>query len=620
MKPTRITSSNYFDTIKKIGFENLPLVLKQSHTVILTKTVNGGDWSKYKNDPDLKRMIDLAFKKLEEFIESDSDKQIKGLEGMKEKQEKEKTKRENAYSDISTEIRFINRFLDFNDKILYKKTFEIFIDELQQAIKNKQITKKSPVAKDIMEIQKAVLNAFNTMKNAKHFVLKPTTVKRLKTIIEKYENAYDDLDDDYLNMKKRPMDLSGINRPSIKIETQTPQTPINLMKSTDFVNMKFNTLGFKDKWLEFIGDPSRGFTVMVFGMPKMGKSYLCVDFAGYLARNHGKVLYVAKEEKLDRTLQDKLNDKNVAHENLTVADGVPTDLSCYDFIFLDSVNKLKLSPDDLEKLKTNNKGKSFIYVFQATKGGQFKGNNEFQHDVDVVIEIPEIGKAVQHGRFNQGGEMDIFPEDNNTEREKDANLSGISKRNSKRKYPAWTAPKFMDARDHERLRYIYDLYTEGRFEDAMDYARNVGDTAIREEIPPDIWVAIGGKLTTTGEEKLAKQRKLLSRKSSQATITTELGMSLEELAIELIPKKQPKEDILHLIDNKRSEVESRVTKMVEDAVKEEGVSVDIVSVKFNHTDSTRISTGAAYFKAVLKGAKKELKQIAGEDKLFYYEW
>ncbi len=87
---------------------------------------------------------------------------------------------------------------------------------------------------------------------------------------------------------------------------------------------------------------------MVFGMPKMGKSYLYVDFAGYLAGNHGKVLYVAKEEKLDKTLQDKLKEKNVAHENLTVADGIPADLSVYDFIFLDSVNKLGLTSKDLE--------------------------------------------------------------------------------------------------------------------------------------------------------------------------------------------------------------------------------------------------------------------------------
>ena len=147
---------------------------------------------------------------------------------------------------------------------------------------------------------------------------------------------------------------------------------------------------------------------MVFGLPKMGKSYLCIEFAGYLARNHGKVLYVAREEGLDATLQQKLNDKNVKHPNLFVSDFLPDNLSAYDFIFLDSVNKLGLSSSDLDALRKGNQGKSFVFVFQTTKDGNFRGKNEFQHDVDVVIEVPQQGKAVQFGRYNQGGEMDIF--------------------------------------------------------------------------------------------------------------------------------------------------------------------------------------------------------------------
>lgn len=99
----------------------------------------------------------------------------------------------------------------------------------------------------------------------------------------------------------------------------------------------------------------------------MGKLYLCVDFAGYLARNHGKVLYIAKEEGLDMTLQEKRKAKDVAHPNLFVAEEIPRDLSLYDFILFDSVNKLGLSVQDLETLKRANTGKSFIYIFQTTK-------------------------------------------------------------------------------------------------------------------------------------------------------------------------------------------------------------------------------------------------------------
>jgi hypothetical protein len=536
MKGKKITTANYFETINQIGFENLPLVLKQSHTVIMTKTINGEDWSKYKNDADLKRMIDLVFKKLEEFIASEKIN-LSGTDDTEEMEgvPKDKpSKKINAYSNISNEVRFIQRFLDFHDKILYKKNFEIFIDELQKAIKEKKITKKSPVAKDIVAIQNAALSAFNTMKNAKHFVLKPATIKHFKSIIEKYENAYDDIDDiddSYTKVKKKSVGLNGI---------VPAQSDGKIMNSLDFANLEFSTIGFKDKWLEFIGDPAPGFTAMVYGRPKMGKSYLCVDFAGYLARNHGKVLYVAKEEKLDATLQKKLKDKDVANPNLFVADNLPKNLSDYQFVILDSVNKLELNPKDLAKLKSDNPGVSFIYIFQTTKEGKFRGTNEFQHDVDVVIEIPEKGIAVQNGRFNQGGEMQIF-EDDNSENEE---LSGVQK--SKKKAH-----------------------------------------------------------TTSG---------------SVIEISTELGIPLQELAMELIPPKKEQEEIIDLLDNHPKNAEASVKKMASDFIIEAKADVSIKSIAFTEMDSDNLNHGAAYFSVILKGTKEELEKIAGNNLLFFYDW
>jgi cell division septation protein DedD len=188
--------------------------------------------------------------------------------------------------------------------------------------------------------------------------------------------------------------------------TTTPKNTI--MSSTDIVKLNFKKLGFIGKWKNLIGDPSAGFRAMIFGKPKMGKSYLAVEFSGYLARHHGTVLYVAKEEGIDDTLQQKLKDKNVAHPDLYVGDYLPKDLSAYDFVFLDSVNKLGLTPEDLDHLNKTYPHTSFIEIYQTTKQGNFRGGNEFQHDVDIVIEVPEKGKAVQYGRFNQGGELNIF--------------------------------------------------------------------------------------------------------------------------------------------------------------------------------------------------------------------
>ena len=389
------SESDYETLLKRLEKFKGKFLLSSYPSAILMKFIKKNKWrvKQVRKSVAVTKLTDKQ--KVEMMVmnyDPDTAKQTKSLNGTEFNTNNMKKK--NPYADIAKECQFIERFIAFHDKILYKNTFGIFIDELQKAIDEKKITKKSPAAKEIMLIQKAAVDAFNNMRIATHFVLKPATIRRLKAIVVKWENASDDIDVVYAKSKKKSKPLNGVN----------------IMPSTDFANLQFNTIGFKDRWLHFIGDPAPGFTAMVFGMPKMGKSYLCVDFAGYLARNHGKVLYVAKEEKLDKTLQDKLKEKDVAHENLTVADGIPADLSPYDFIFLDSVNKLGLTPGDLERLKTANKGKSFIYVFQATKAGKFKGNNEFQHDVDVVIEVPEIGKAVQYGRFNQGGATDIFPD------------------------------------------------------------------------------------------------------------------------------------------------------------------------------------------------------------------
>ena len=59
-------------------------------------------------------------------------------------------------------------------------------------------------------------------------------------------------------------------------------------------------------------------------------------------------MYVAKEEGLDFTVQKKLNDKDVKHPNLFVASELMQDLSAYNYIFLDSGNKLNLLPTDLK--------------------------------------------------------------------------------------------------------------------------------------------------------------------------------------------------------------------------------------------------------------------------------
>ena len=364
------------------------------------------------------------------------------------------------------ELRFIKRFVNLNGKTRTKDEVLRFINSLQKAILEKRIRKTSSYAEQIRFIQGKLIGLYNEMKTKVKIELKPETydslrkltagekvmdsvrfikryisfngkigikkkadvlLKHITRMVDKKKIPANDLYMDELIRITKNLEafLDDPTKKVLAIEKNElnglegilgcPCDQLNgieekpaIMNSMDFANMDFDTLGFMGKWLDLIGDPSSNFTAMVFGKPKMGKSYLCVDFAGYLARNHGKVLYVAKEEGLDYTLQQKLNDKAVAHPNLYVASVLPENLADYDFIFLDSVTKLGLTPDDLARLRIVNPTKSFIFIFQSTKAGNFRGANSFQHDVDVVIEVPEKGRAVQFGRFNQGGEINIF--------------------------------------------------------------------------------------------------------------------------------------------------------------------------------------------------------------------
>ena len=384
---------------------------------------------------------------------------------------------------VMPSIKFIKRYVSLQGKVGVKDKAKKLLDDMQKAVKQGVLTKADKYSDKVNAMYLNLHNLITKPKQHDALDISKHELNGLMGILNSCGCGCNGLD--------------GVE------DEDEPSRPANqIMNSVDFAKMQFDSIGFKGKWLDFIGDPARGFTAMVFGKPKMGKSYLCIDFAGYLSRNHGKVLYVAKEEKLDATLQKKLNDTNVKHPNLFVSDYLPGSLSEFDYVFIDSVNKMELQPNDLEALKTNFPNVSFIYVFQTTKEGNFRGSNHFQHDVDVVIEVPEKGRATQNGRFNQGGEMRIFDEEIQ-------GLNGVSKNKRSStgskiasRFPDWTEPKHLEPSDWQKLKRIKKYYDEGNYSEAMEYAMYRSDTVIREEIPPNVWLEIGGQLTPTGRERL----------------------------------------------------------------------------------------------------------------------
>lgn len=190
-------------------------------------------------------------------------------------------------------------------------------------------------------------------------------------------------------------------------------TSTGIMSSRDLRDYRYDQYEFEGKFFDLVGKPSKKFHMMVYGRPKQGKSYFCFDLAQYLS-NFGKVLYIAAEEGFSATLQKKLDDMGGDNDNLdfanfrdyeTIKNALPG--KDYNFVVIDSVNYIRIEPEEIEELKANNPRMALITVQQATKDGKFRGSQVYAHNCDIIIEVIQ-GVAHHTGRFAPPSEMPIF--------------------------------------------------------------------------------------------------------------------------------------------------------------------------------------------------------------------
>jgi len=374
---------------------------------------------------------------------------------------------------ILPEIAFIKRYVAMNGKTKTQDEVLRFLSSLQKAILEKRIRKASKYAAEIQHIQnqlikcyekmgasiaitidKKTLEKYTAISGSQKTMLSVTYIKqyislhgkknvkdKAKSLLIKIKKAAenkkvrkedpyaDRLKSIYTSLQNYISDktvvpeiskselngllgLAGVSQkksPSLN-GPEKEETP-EVIRSTDLADMNFETIGLKGKYRELIGDPSVGFCVMVYGLPKSGKSTLCIDFAKHLAENHGKVLYCAIEEKFGYTLKEKIERLQASHPNLFVSETIPDDLSKYDFVFIDSVSRAGLNMDTIRNLRHENPRTAFIFIYHTTKEGNFRGKNENAHEVDVIVEVAD-GKAIGNGRFGIGGSVGVFYKEN----------------------------------------------------------------------------------------------------------------------------------------------------------------------------------------------------------------
>lgn len=190
-----------------------------------------------------------------------------------------------------------------------------------------------------------------------------------------------------------------------------------LISSRELREMNYKCLNFQGKWKEFFGPPAVVFHLAVHGKPGEGKSTFCIQFADYLAKSFGRVVYISGEEGFSKTLRDKVVNNKIDNPNLFFAD-----ISSYEqikneiennkfhFIFIDSLDTLRIDAARLRELREYYPQSAFITISQSTKDGKMRGSQEIIHDTDIAVKVEDgIAMTTKNRYHPRGTEFLVFP-------------------------------------------------------------------------------------------------------------------------------------------------------------------------------------------------------------------
>lgn len=266
-------------------------------------------------------------------------------------------------------------------------------NEIEKSNTVELMTKVHKLEKHIFEIERQI-STYELAKTIQFNHLKKLPKKLLEMVKETYQEKV---------LIELP--LTPISKPepeAILLENEF-KTAKNVVSLTDFKEMAFPTLNFSGKWLEHFGNPQGNFRMMIYGASGHGKSYFTAQLAEYLANHHGRVLYNAAEEGLNKSLQLKmssLDSKYIDISSYKNFEELKKNIKKYRFVIIDSINEMNLKPNELKQIWELDKKRGIIYIMQVTKQGTFKGDNQFKHDADIIVNIENRLPNIEKNRYN----------------------------------------------------------------------------------------------------------------------------------------------------------------------------------------------------------------------------
>ncbi|HLG28487.1 MAG TPA: hypothetical protein VI423_11965 [Paenisporosarcina sp.] len=190
-----------------------------------------------------------------------------------------------------------------------------------------------------------------------------------------------------------------------------------LISSRELREMKYKCLNFQGKWKDFFGLPATVFHLAVHGKPGEGKSTFCIQFADYLAKNFGRVVYISGEEGFSKTLRDKVVNNKIDNPHLFFADissfeQIKNEIenNKFHFVFIDSLDTLRIDAVKLRELREHYPQSAFITISQSTKDGKMRGSQEIIHDTDIAAKVEDGMAITTKNRYHpRGTEFRVFP-------------------------------------------------------------------------------------------------------------------------------------------------------------------------------------------------------------------
>ena len=82
----------------------------------------------------------------------------------------------------------------------------------------------------------------------------------------------------------------------------------------------------------------------------------------------------------------------------------------FHFIFIDSLDTLKIDAARLRELREHYPQSAFITISQSTKDGKMRGSQEIIHDTDIAVKVEDGIATTTKNRYHpRGTEFRVFP-------------------------------------------------------------------------------------------------------------------------------------------------------------------------------------------------------------------